>query len=757
MVTITSPLAGTVFVVGIATSVSLVGNDQDYECSFDPDFANIRGTITVTGRVGTGDVTAGVGDAGELSLYIREVGGTTARATLACTVITAAITLDLPAPATELIAGTVTTFSGTCTTGCTVALYRATGESDKIADAVVVGATWSYDYAPSIADVVAGLTAVYAVATLGPNTAEDSVAITVALPGDPDAFHFAASGASYMTLSGSDVTQWHDLTRNTNHATDGTTRPVFTEPGGGADPYLAFTKEDADRLLIPYAWANGLSECSVAVSMQTPGSGTYHMVWDFYNGLKLAYLTDVLFIWHSSSPSSTVSPVVTNTDHTILVTYDGSITVVGDRVKVWVDGEHRPLESVVAWPATLAASHSAGRLGQRGDAAFPLTGRMHAFSRWNHALDEAEIAEFFTMCRAELAYTSTWSDTGTTLTEHFNASPTLGAELALTASGLTVTPGSPVTVYDKAALHVAFTSLRKLDATTYRVYFRNGAEHVESTGKIQYCESIGGYAVWGVPVDIVNTVGVDDRDPRVCDYDGTETILWVKYPDEGTLQLFRQPVAGGAVTNVCGYPQVAATQAVSSQGQAVEGEDIIVTYGGPNTYVGRLGTVIAGTDVYWTSAPSDGGGDTYKIYEPSVLRLASGDLLLVARTGHPASATGPCLQLRSADDGVTWASAQLFPATHGGEPLGLDSPFVFQMSTGTLVVVGRRKYATGVPLTLLYSTDDGATWSAPVDLFDLTQVDSGYCGVVEIDSTHILLSYYYDSATEIRVVPVTIS
>jgi len=87
-VTITSPAPGAEFVVGVATAVSLyVPMDQTYECSFDSDFANIRGTITVTGGVGTGNVTAAGGDAGSLSLYVREVGGTTARATLACTVV----------------------------------------------------------------------------------------------------------------------------------------------------------------------------------------------------------------------------------------------------------------------------------------------------------------------------------------------------------------------------------------------------------------------------------------------------------------------------------------------------------------------------------------------------------------------------------------------------------------------------------------------------------------------------------------------
>jgi hypothetical protein len=46
-----------------------------------------------------------------------------------------------------------------------------------------------------------------------------------------------------------------------------------------------------------------------------------------------------------------------------------------------------------------------------------------------------------------------------------------------------------------------------------------------------------------------------------------------------------------------------------------------------------------------------------------------------------------------------------------------------------------------------------------VDLLDLLVVDGGYCGIIEVDSTHILISYYCQYAgyiQRIAVLPVTI-
>jgi hypothetical protein len=335
------------------------------------------------------------------------------------------------------------------------------------------------------------------------------------------------------------------------------------------------------------------------------------------------------------------------------------------------------------------------------------------------------------------------------------SSPAIGAEVELTATGLTVTPGAPVTVYSEALVNLAFTGLARTGVDAYRVVFRRGALHVDPTGRIQCCDSSDGGATWSAPAELVDTASVDDRDTRIGMVGGVATLFWVEYVDNSQLQLFSMPLAGGAVSNVFGYPLIPGCQKVTSLGCSVDDGSVVVSYGGPGGTSGWLATRVGGTDVYWT-LPATLGAETYRIYEPSAVRIPGGDLVAVTRTGHPASATGPVLLIRSSDDGVTWGSAQLFPAVHGGEPLGIDAPYLLRMTTGTLLFVGRRRNATDVPLTLLYSIDDGATWSAPVDLLNLNSTDGGYCGAVEIDATHVLISYYCVSATAIQVLPVTI-
>jgi hypothetical protein len=372
------------------------------------------------------------------------------------------------------------------------------------------------------------------------------------------------------------------------------------------------------------------------------------------------------------------------------------------------------------------------------------------------ALDGAAVAQLFTLLRGLHTFANAWIDSGTALTEHMQPSPIIGAELALTDASLVVTPGAPVTVYIAPGVgeNNAFTAIADIGGGNYSVLFRQGAAHVDPTGKVMRCDSADYGATWSAPVVFVDTAA-DDRDVRVASVGGVCTLYWVEYVDDSQLQLFSAPLGGGAPVNQFGYPLIPGTQKVTSLGSSVDDGAIVVSYGGPAGVSGWLATRVGGTDVYWT-LPATLGAATYLIYEPSAVRIPSGDLVAVTRTGYPGSATGPVLLLRSSDDGVTWGSAQLFPASHGGEPLGIDAPFLMRLSTGTLLFVGRRRDATGIPLTLLYSTDGGGTWSEPIDLLNMGSADGGYCGAIEIDSTHILISYYCVSGTTISVLPVTI-
>jgi len=335
-----------------------------------------------------------------------------------------------------------------------------------------------------------------------------------------------------------------------------------------------------------------------------------------------------------------------------------------------------------------------------------------------------------------------------TLVEHMLDPLTIGADIQFTATGLTVTPGTPVTVYDKGEPYVAFTTLDDRGNGVYRCYFRNGVSHIDASGKIQYSQSADYGATWGAPVDAIDTIGVDDRDPVVGVISGVSSLFWVRYLSETAMQIFSVPVDGGAVSNVFGYPLEGGAY-VTSLGGCCDNGAAIVSYGGPNGTAGWLVTMVAHRDVYWMP-PAVYGADIYRIYEPSILRVIGGGLVVVARTGLNGTAVGPLLCLRSLDNGATWGNAQLFPGFKG------TAPIVLCLSTGTLIVVSNKVDVGGRPIYLSYSTDDGATWSTPTFIVNPADSDSGYCGLIEVDSTHVLISYYVNYYHYIRVIPVTI-
>lgn len=80
--------AGTQFINMPSTAIAITAvSDGDYEFSFDSSFATIRGTVTVTSGVGTGTVAPLPADNGATFLYVRDVGGSVALNSLACTVL----------------------------------------------------------------------------------------------------------------------------------------------------------------------------------------------------------------------------------------------------------------------------------------------------------------------------------------------------------------------------------------------------------------------------------------------------------------------------------------------------------------------------------------------------------------------------------------------------------------------------------------------------------------------------------------------
>ena len=116
--------------------------------------------------------------------------------------------------------------------------------------------------------------------------------------------------------------------------------------------------------------------------------------------------------------------------------------------------------------------------------------------------------------------------------------------------------------------------------------------------------------------------------------------------------------------------------------------------------------------------------------EPSMVRLADGDLFSIMRTGSD----GFMVQCRSKDDGKTWTPA---------ESSGLKGvqPDLCLLSNGVLVVsTGRPE-----PVSLYFSEDGtGENWSHATPLFE--ENSTRYTGMVEVEPNVVLV--VYDSVPE---------
>lgn len=152
-VTFTSPAAGSQIHNMPSTSVTLASaTDGTYQLSFDPAFATIRGTVTISGGTGTGTVIPDPADNGSTLLYVRPSGGPGIANALSCTVF--AVTGWWPTNPDD---GVVTTSEGSLPTLSAWTLGGETsfvgGQSDPdggsnaylFTEDNAFGAHWAYD------------------------------------------------------------------------------------------------------------------------------------------------------------------------------------------------------------------------------------------------------------------------------------------------------------------------------------------------------------------------------------------------------------------------------------------------------------------------------------------------------------------------------------------------------------------------------------------------------------------------------------
>ncbi|THF77319.1 DUF2341 domain-containing protein [Cohnella fermenti] len=106
----------------------------------------------------------------------------------------------------------------------------------------------------------------------------------------------------------------------------------------------------------------------------------------------------------------------------------------------------------------------------------------------------------------------------------------------------------------------------------------------------------------------------------------------------------------------------------------------------------------------------------YNVTYADPIQLANGDWVLPFAYVKDPDGGFAVSVVYSTDKGATWqrSASQLSVAASGGEG-GLSEPSIIQLTDGTLQMYMRQQVATKVRLAESVSTDNGRTWSTPVD------------------------------------------
>jgi hypothetical protein len=350
------------------------------------------------------------------------------------------------------------------------------------------------------------------------------------------------------------------------------------------------------------------------------------------------------------------------------------------------------------------------------------------------------------------------------------------------------TAGETVTIASTGK-HLAFPDLTRLKDGRILLVYREGASHVDASGRIMKQFGTADGSQWTTPEVLYDEPGIDDRDPSVATLssgdvvvnyfqyktsslaDGTMSIHHIfvgkSSDDAQTFGPFVQIDPGSMAPS---NPKLSSTgrwvddadqelivQASSSAMIELGGEYVVASYGGPPLNLADLAhcpkstiTLYASIDLAtWQERPLALDSATTWLQEPSVLRLASGKTLMHMRTatGSSPSNAGKMQQTISADDGKTWSERTSFPF------IG-HAPELAQMASG-LVLTGYRELNASYTqewVSLSWSLDDGATWSDPIRVEDCGAVECGYPAILELDADHFLFAWYASGGSAIKAV-----
>jgi len=336
-------------------------------------------------------------------------------------------------------------------------------------------------------------------------------------------------------------------------------------------------------------------------------------------------------------------------------------------------------------------------------------------------------------------------------------------------------PGSHHVVADEPG-HLAFPDLARAPGGGILLVYRHGASHVDDTGKIVARDGSADGRSWSEPRVLVDTPGVDDRDPSLLvRSDGEVLLTWFPYQrhdlGSGVLALHQVYAArsgdGGRtfgtasqVTEGPMSPEGARLEgalwlgadgaplpvaACSSPAVEVEGRVVVPAYVGSAVNLADLAEAPRSRIALLASEGDAWRADLVRpetwpevwLQEPALLPLDDGRLLLHIRTarGDSPSTPGPLAQaIGRGDDWTGW------------EDLGRvgHAPDLLQLPGGTLLSAIREvdDAFTHAWVSVLWSTDRAASWSEPLRLLDCGDAECGYPSLLPLGEGRVLVAWY---------------
>lgn len=560
----------------------------------------------------------------------------------------------------------------------------------------------------------------------------------------PEIFTYAQSDTN--------IASWTDLSGNARHLTQATVEDQPALVTVGTDYALQFDKDDGtggDQMLVPYDWLSGAAAATIFVGARKTTNVTERLLVFNNQDFDVRWISGTTLAVYVGGAANylTIAGQSDNDPHVYEVAYDGSGATHGDRLQVSIDGGVKVGGQSGTIPATIPALTN-GWLGAYG-ATFnnPIDGEVFLVLCFARVLDSAEKSAVYAALADLLDY-ATFPSATTDLTESAETLAVSGTVVDETATGTTLTAGATVVISDNGAPHVGFPTLYPVSAAPdIRCVYRLGTSHSDQGGQLVYRDSADDGATWGAETALLDTVGIDDRDPILSVVGGTLYVGWHKYTGTA-LQAYSRAFSGGAETNVSGYELWPGANRHTNRPTMYAASKWILN-GGPFTANAadprRVGLV-----------NRDGGADTlhwlgsasFHLDESSIVDDGTAQIV-VCRTQTLADATieDQLVITRSTDGGSTWSDWKQFSV------IGV-APHLLVHSSGTIYLAFKEQDGVARYTTMMWSSDHGATWGAPVRIYTHSTSDASYPSIVELSDNSLLVAHYeprYIRATAVAI------